>query len=160
MAPDLFSIRGTENLGTKLQLWHNEWRQCHAAWQGTDVELPPGRPKFLGYVVQSHNLRNDQHGMTRGWRIFGGIINQMVQNNIVNLLTPLDQVVDWDNSDYNLGLIPNLHSLIPYSQRAKKPVFDCSYSDGLQGSHVTRAADSRAHFTGIVEIIKNTLDWD
>lgn len=160
MAPDLFSIRGTENLASKLQLWQREWQQCHVAWQGNDLELPPGRPKFLGYVVQSHNLRNNQDGMTRGWNLFGRIINDTVQNNIVRVLTPLDQVVDWDEGDYKLGMIPNLHSLIPYSQRARKPVFDCTYADGLRGDHIRRAADARGHFTGIVDIIRDTLNWD
>lgn len=159
MAPDLFSIRGTQNLGTKLLLWHDEWQQCHHAWRGNGLELPPGTPKFLGYVVQSHNIRNNQSGMTKGWNIYGQIIGRAVQDAIVNPLTPLDQVVDWDNSDYRLGMIPNLHSLVPYSQRARKPVFDCSYADGLQGNHVARAVESREHFTDIVGIIRRTLEW-
>lgn len=159
MAPDLFSIRGTENLGIKLQLWNEEWKQCRAAWRGEGLELPPGVPKFLGYVVQSHNIRNNKDGMTKGWRIFGQAISRSVQENIVDKLTALDQVVDWDDSDYNLGMIPNLHSLIPYSQRARKPVFDCSYPDGLQGNHVARAGEAKDHFSGIVNIIKDTLTW-
>ncbi|MDA8305973.1 MAG: AAA family ATPase, partial [Deltaproteobacteria bacterium] len=34
MSPDLFSIRGTDNLGSKLVTWHNEWAQCNDAWRG------------------------------------------------------------------------------------------------------------------------------
>ncbi|WP_083901304.1 ParA family protein [Azospirillum sp. B4] len=159
MAPDLFSIEGTRNLGEKLVLWHREWAQCHQAWNGNDVELPDGTPKFLGYVIQSHNIRNNSEKMTRGWNMFGRIIEQNVQSNIVDKLTTIDQVVDWADGSYNLGMIPNLHSLIPYSQAARKPVFDCSYGDGLQGAHVTRAAESRDHFSGIVDIIRQTLVW-
>ena len=29
IAPDLFSIRGTENLGSKLETWRREWDQCN-----------------------------------------------------------------------------------------------------------------------------------
>lgn len=159
MAPDLFSIRGTKNLGDKLRRWNQEWTQCNTASRADSLTLPGGRPKFLGYVVQSHNLRNNRDGMTKGWNLFGKIIAEHVDTNIVDVLTPLDQVVDWEDSDYNLGQIPNLHSLIPYSQNARKPVFDCSYADGLRGDHIPRAAETRKHFKGIVDIIRNSQYW-
>jgi chromosome partitioning protein len=70
VAPDLFSIRGTENLGSKFETWRREWDQCNGAWAGDGLAIPHGRPKFLGYVVQQHNIRNNAAGMTQGWQIF------------------------------------------------------------------------------------------
>lgn len=160
MAPDLFSVRGTENLASKLKSWHAEWRQCHESWKGDNLELPNGRPKFLGYVIQNHNRRNNETGMTHGWGLYGRVIANAVNENIINALTPLDQVVDWDDGEFNLGQIPNLHSLIPYSQRARKPVFYCTSRDGLKGAHITRAAESMQYFLGITEIIQSTLEMD
>jgi chromosome partitioning protein len=156
VAPDLFSIRGTENLGSKLVTWRREWDQCNGAWKDTIFEIPKGRPKFLGYVIQHHNIRNNLEGMTKGWQIFGEKLESSIQANIVDALTPLDQVQP--AAGHNLGKIPNLHSLIPYSLKARKPVFDCTSSDGLKGAHINRARDSRDHFEPMVTAILQMLN--
>ena len=67
--------------------------------------------------------------------------------NIVARLAPLEQVVEWEDGSYYLGAIPNLHSLVPYSQDARKPIFDCGTADGLKGAHVSKARDSIDLFT-------------
>jgi cellulose biosynthesis protein BcsQ len=78
VSPDLFSIRGTKNLGEKLKTWRAEWDQCNAS-SNTDVDLPRGNPKFLGYVTQQHNIRSNSRGMTRGWDIFGGQLEKAIK---------------------------------------------------------------------------------
>jgi cellulose biosynthesis protein BcsQ len=158
VAPDLFSIQGTENLGRKLVSWRKEWDQANAAWDDDELSIPLGRPMYLGYVVQMHNRRSrSPGGMTAGWGIYGQQLEDAVQENIVKKLEPLDQVIEWQDDDYNLGQIPNLHSLIPYSLEARKPVFNCTAEDGLRGAHITSAADSRSHFTQIVDTIKGVV---
>lgn len=153
VSPDLFSIRGTENLGSKLVSWNKEWRQAHDAWAGEGIELPPGKPAFLGYVMQQHNVRQTATGMTQGWSIFGSRIEEAVKANIVDKLLPTGQVLQWSDGSWDLGKIPNLHSLIPYSQEARKPVFDCGSADGLKGAHLSRAKKSRALFQPMVETL-------
>lgn len=153
MSPDLFSIRGTENLGNKLVTWAKDWSQCHQAWSGVDLRLPPGKPAFLGYVMQQHNVRQTSTGMTKGWSIFGSRVEDAVRHNIVEKLKQNKQVVNWDDNNWNLGRIPNLHSLIPYSQEARKPVFDCTSADGLKGEHITRARNSKKLFRPIVDTL-------
>jgi len=157
MSPDLFSIRGTENLGKKLVVWHKEWAQCNTAWEGADIALPPGTPVFLGYVMQQHNVRQTSTGMTRGWSIFGARVKEAVKNNIVNKLSASKQAIEWGNGDWELGMIPNLHSLVPYSQEARKPVFDCTGVDGLRGDHLSRARDSHKLFRPIVNRLLDVL---
>lgn len=156
VAPDLFSIRGTENLGSKLVTWRKEWEQCNRAWDGVDIEIPNGKPVFVGYVVQQHNERRNSEGMTQGWQIFGNRLEDAIQNNIIDKL-PSDQVLEWDDNSFNLGLIPNLHSLIPYSLEARKPVFDCTSNDGLRGAHISRARESINHFENISNSIINLI---
>jgi len=157
MSPDLFSIRGTENLGNKLFLWRDEWNQCQTAWKGEGLKLPQGKPVFLGYVMQQHNIRqNSEEGMTKGWSIFGDRVEEAVHKNIVQKLSPI-QVHDWPDSNWNIGKVPNLHSLVPYSLEARKPVFDCRAKDGLNGAHITRARDSKEHFQPIVDKLLEVL---
>lgn len=72
-------------------------------------------------------------------------------NNIVLKLLPLGQVEERES--YNLGMIPNLHSLIPYSQKSHKPVYKCDYSDGLRGEHLTKASYSKRLYDDMLNII-------
>lgn len=160
LSPDLFSIKGTQNLGNKFSVWHDEWANNLKRWQKEDsriprTELPHGKPVFLGYVTQQHNIRNTNSGMTRGWEIFGEQIKSAVTNNVVNQLKPFDQVVT--KEDYLLGQIPNLHSLVPYSLNAHKPVYKCTSQDGLKGAHISKARESKELYTGIIEAIRNLL---
>jgi cellulose biosynthesis protein BcsQ len=157
VAPDLFSIRGTENLGSKLAKWRKEWDQCNGAWSSDTLKIPKGQPKFLGYIVQQHNLRDNASGMTQGWRIFGDQLQSAIATNIVARLQPLGQVYNGASPDFNLGKIPNLHSLIPYSQEARKPVFRCTSADGLRGAHIQKALDSKALFQPIATMIESVI---
>lgn len=154
LSPDLFSIKGTENLGNKFEIWNEEWERNLSKWRNQGVkELPNGKPKFVGYVTQQHNLRSNKEGMTLGWKIFGGQVDEAVRKNIVEKLIPLDQVVIRES--YKLGAIPNLHSLIPYSLNARKPVYKCTGSDGLKGAHISRAKKSGKYYNEIIEVIMN-----
>lgn len=158
VAPDLFSIQGTENLGNKLVIWRKEWDQLNGAWGSSDLLVPDGSPMYLGYVMQQHNVRSNAAGMTDGWKIYGDELDPAITKNIVKKLAPINQVIDWDDKNYNLGKIPNLHSLVPYSMEARKPIFYCNGSDGLKGAHITKAKDSAELFRPIVETLENVID--
>lgn len=152
LSPDLFSIKGTQNLGNKFLIWNEEWKVIVNKWKNNiDLCLPNASPKFLGYVTQQHNIRTNAEGMTLGWKIFGNQVSDAVNNNIVERLKPLNQVVERD--DYNLGQIPNLHSLIPYSLNARKPVYKCSSVDGLKGAHISKARESKRFYDKLLQTI-------
>jgi len=153
VAPDLFSIRGTQNLGNKLVAWSNEWDQVAYAGRESGIDMPSGKPIFLGYVRQQHNVRNNESGMTRGWSVFGDRVEHAIQDNLINKLAPLGQVMNWTDQNWDLGSIPNLHSLVPYSQEARKPIFDCDGSDGLRGAHLSKARDTRDLYVDMANII-------
>lgn len=158
VAPDLFSIQGTENLGNKLIAWRKDWDQVNAAWSSNELSIPRGRPTYLGYVIQQHNVRSNSKGMTQGWSIYGDELIPAITENIVEKLKPISQTVEWDDDDFELGKIPNLHSLIPYSMEARKPIFYCNSGDGLNGAHISKARNSDQHFSDIVETLEQVLD--
>lgn len=158
VAPDLFSIQGTENLGNKLVGWRKDWDQVNNAWGNAELDIPKGRPTYLGYVIQQHNIRSNTSGMTKGWSIYGDELVPAITRNIVEKLKPINQVVEWDDEDYELGKIPNLHSLIPYSMDARKPIFYCNSGDGLNGAHISKAKETEDHFIDIVETLEQVLE--
>jgi chromosome partitioning protein len=94
VAPDLFSIQDTENLGNKLVTWRKDWDQCNTAWSGGSLSIPRGQPSYLGYVIQMHNVRSNSSGMTQGWNIYGKELEPAIQENIIAKLRPLRQVVE------------------------------------------------------------------
>lgn len=156
VAPDLFSIKGIENLGNKLVLWKQEWKQCADAWSAVgsseQLALPSGSPQFAGYVMQQHNVRSSSPtGMTQGWSIYGDKVEASVSSSLVMKLG-LTNKTSWE-----LGKIPNLHSLVPYSQEARKPIFDCRSADGLRGEHITKARNSKNLYDEIVNNIQSLL---
>lgn len=160
LSPDLFSIKGTQNLGNKFISWHDEWENNLRKWKRPNSgisldELPHGAPKFLGYVTQQHNIRDSKSGMTIGWSIFGDKVDEAVRKNIVEQLGPLGQNDEREN--YLLGKIPNLHSLVPYSLNAHKPVYKCNSSDGLKGSHISKARESKNLYQDIIDAIQRLL---
>jgi len=106
--------------------------------------------------MQQHNIRDNATGMTQGWQIFGNRLESAIQKHVVDRLTLLGQVHNGSDT-FNLGKIPNLHSLIPYSLEARKPVFQCTSSDGLKGAHIQRARDSKHLFTPIADTISSVL---
>ena len=160
VAPDLFSIQGTENLGNKLGSWRKDWKQINDAWEDSTLDIPDGTPTYLGYVIQQQNIRSSPTGMTKGWTIYGSELVPAIRKNIVDKLTPIGQVALWEDDDYELGKIPNLHSLIPYSMDAKKPIFYCNSGDGLNGAHISKAKQTTEHFAEIVSTLENVLDPD
>lgn len=160
LSPDLFSIKGTENIGNKFVTWNEEWNNNLKKWKDEkngipSKDLPKGAPIFLGYVMQQHNARDTKSGMTKGWEIFGKRIDDAIKKNIVDKLLPLNQAQIKES--YRLGEIPNLHSLIPYSLSAHKPIYKCTYKDGLVGGHITKAKDSRNLFNDVIDEIRKLL---
>lgn len=81
-----------------------------------------------------------------------------MRQNIVSRLEPLGQVFHWGDGLFDLGGIPNLHSLVPYSQEAKKPIFDLRSGDGLTGAHISRARNSTEYFEPMVDVLLQVLD--
>jgi len=53
--------------------------------------------------------------------------------------------------NYQLGQIPNLHSLIPLSQNAHVPIFTLSGRDGVVGAHFAKVRESEDIFAAVAE---------
>ena len=126
VAPDLFSIRGTKNLGKRIYDWSKEWVQTQEHIKELKFKIPLGKPKFLGYVAQNHNARQSANeDMTKGWAQYGEILESSITTNIVNTLKLIQQVFEPIDGNYRISQTPNLHSLIPYSMAARKPIYMC-----------------------------------
>lgn len=59
LGPDLFSLKGLQNLGPTLRTWRRDW-QKRLKEQPGDIETSKGQMMPIGYVVIQHSVRLDR----------------------------------------------------------------------------------------------------
>ena len=59
LAPDLFSLQGLKNLGPTLQEWRVIWAELLTKGP-SDVSMPKGTMKPVGYIVMQHGIRDSR----------------------------------------------------------------------------------------------------
>lgn len=157
MSIDIFSVKAIENISAWMLKWRKQWKiGVKNVDDPDDVETSLARElKFIGYVSQQYTAKVDSTGTKRAVNAYEKIMSQFESvvskelSNTVSLAAP--------KKNFDLGSIPNLHSLIPLSQSARTPVFSLKSSDGVRGAHFTKVKDAKLTF-GLVakEIISRT----
>jgi hypothetical protein len=64
----------------------------------------------------------------------------------------------FDEVDYLLGTIPNLYSLIPMSQFARRPIFALRAKDGVRGAHFNKVKEAEDLFQTIAERLEQNIE--
>lgn len=155
---DIFSVRATENISTWLKEWSRRLDlQLQALTNQDEIEIADliFRLRLLGYVNQQYTAKRDAFGERRAVKAYEKIMSEIPGAIEINLASARPGPQDFD---YNLGSIPNLHSLVPMSQNSRKPVFDLKSSDGIVGAHFVKVKDSFALFEGIAECFAKNIE--
>ncbi|SMF43858.1 AAA domain-containing protein [Tistlia consotensis] len=147
MATDIFSLKAIENIAEWFSEWTKKWK---SGLQNSDAEpgdIPVQIPEtvtFAGYVTQQYLAKKDSTGTRRAVNAYDRIISQVgsvVQKNFSDSIKLIPNV-----TDYNIGTIPNLFSLIPMSQTRRKPIFGLASADGIRGAHFAKVRDAKEIF--------------
>lgn len=159
MSLDIFSILAIENIGATLESWRTRFNigitnsNDPDALEGLNTSFSI---KFLGYVTQQYTAKKSQ-GIRRPVRAFEEILRRVpetIEKEIISKVNK-DNVLNINN--YNLGTIPNLHSLLPLSQSAHKPIFKLSYQDGVVGAHFAKVDEFKVTINDIAaHLLENT----
>lgn len=146
LGADLFSLQGLKNLGPTLRSWRNGWEKRLGNWGSPDFELPEGRMKPLGYIVQQHSVR-----LSRPVKAYDKWINRMpavyheaVLRDSTTATTPLQDPAC-------LATLKHYRSLIPMGQEARKPIFHLTPADGAIGSHAQAVQEAYKDFKFLAE---------
>lgn len=142
MSTDIFSLKAVENIGQTVLTWQRHLENGLALVHDKD-ELELTRHawnlKFAGYVTQQYTFRRDAYGTPRAVKAYDRIMRHIptvIRTELVNRLgAPANTV------RYELGSIPNFHSLIPLSQIHRKPIFALRGADGVVGAHFAKVKD-------------------
>lgn len=151
MVPDMFSLRGTQNIGRVFANWIENYQLALKRMEEMDFQIAPGHPHFSGYVLQQFNkYRKRTTKAFENWtRQIPAVMDEFIIRPLSSVnLQPYNLVSE--NSNRQLAEFKNYNSLIPMAQDAQKPIFDLTYSDGIVGGHMQYVRDCRNEFDAIV----------
>ncbi len=142
LAPDLFSLKGLQNLGPRLREWRGEWSE-RLKKRPPGLDLPQGRMNPLGYVVMQHAARLDRpvKAYAKWMARIPGVYREAVLGEV-----PPQVAVTIDRDPYCLSTLKHYRSLMPLAQEARKPMFLLKSADGAIGSHAKAVQDCYRDF--------------
>ncbi|MFZ6184899.1 ParA family protein [Nannocystis pusilla] len=161
LAPDLFSLRGLQNVGEVLHEWREEWdtaRVKNLQSAARRREPPPLLPQRwmqpLGYVVQQHLTIADEP--VRAYQRWLKQIPASFAEDVLQRSAPASSSVQDD--PHCLGFLRHFASLVPLAQAAHKPLFELAHADGVVGSQYQTVARATKAFEQLAEAILVKLD--
>ena len=126
-ALDEFSLRAIQTLGNTMVRWIDQWSDIRdLAPDGT--YLLPGRPRFLGYVVQSFKLYAG--AMVSQAREFLPRLDRRVAEDIVAVLERENaELIKTRPGHAMFGQVPNLSGLVALGQSTGRPLWKLADAD-------------------------------
>jgi cellulose biosynthesis protein BcsQ len=156
LAPDLFSLRGLENMGPTLREWRREWSVVRDQWmRGRDQESWPVHAiDPIGYVVQQHLARVDRP--VKGYANWAQRIPSCYRENVLqeDLHGEIPGIAD---DPHCLATLRHFASLVPLAQAARKPLFDLRQADGIGGGQLKTVAEAKAQIESLAGKILEKL---
>ncbi|AJA09824.1 phage-related regulatory protein [Sphingopyxis fribergensis] len=158
MSIDIFSLKAFENISR----WMDKWR-AHWEYSVNSPLLDADNPavvdaksltgaSFIGYVSQQYIAKRDATGERRPVKSYDEIIQQIdgqIDQYFKGSLLP--------PKPYEIGKIPNLHSLAPMSQSRRKPIFSLVAADGVVGAHFAKVKEAKEIFGEVSDEIRKRL---
>lgn len=152
MGADLFSLQGLKNLGPTLKNWMNAWGKRLENWSNSeekndysDLQLPEGKMKPLGYVCQQYGTRLDRP--VRAYDKWMQRIPHVYREAVLGEENPVE--IKQEDDPYCIAIIKHYRSLVPLAQEHRKPIFDLTVANGAIGSHANAVAMAKNDFRNL-----------
>jgi chromosome partitioning protein len=148
LAPDLFSIKGLQNLGPRLREWRQGW-QDRLSKRPPGLHLPGGWMEPVGYVVLQHPVRLDRP--VKAYEKWMARVPQVYRVSVLDEKSA--NPVGVDDDPYCLATLEHYRSLVPLAQEARKPMFHLKPADGASGAHVAQVQGCYKDFQALARRI-------
>ncbi len=148
VAPNLFSLKGLQNLGPRLRQWRTEW-QDRLQRRPAGMELPQGRMEPIGYVVMQHAVRLDRP--VKAYAKWMARIPGLYRETVLD--EPAAKAILAEDDPHCLSMLKHYRSLMPMAQEVRKPMFFLKPADGAIGAHVAAVQDCYRDFRGLAQQI-------
>jgi cellulose biosynthesis protein BcsQ len=143
LGPDLFSLQGLRNLGPTLRSWYKGWNERLAKNPSSDLRLPRGTMKPIGYIVMQHSVRRDRP--VRSYDKWIARIPSTYRQYVLDE-NNCESVPLVANDPHCFALLRHYRSLMPMAQEARKPIFELKPADGALGAHTYAVMDAYQDF--------------
>lgn len=146
LGADLLSLQGLKNLGPTLESWRMLWEKRLGNWESQDFDLPKGRMKPIGYIMQQHSVRLSRpiRANDKWFNRMPAVYHEKVLGNSTTAAAP-------SQDEECLGIMKHYRSLIPMGQEARKPIFHLTSADGAIGSHAEAVHEAFKDFKLLAE---------
>lgn len=151
MIPDLFSLRGSQNLGRVFADWISNYENAKQRIGNLPFYIPNGKPIFSGYVLQQFNIYRTRK--TKAYQNWGEQIPTYIRQFVIDPLTTIDPNLILGLTNYQVAEFKNYHSLVPMAQESLKPIFELKSQDGVIGAHYQYVDSCRNEFQGIANYL-------
>lgn len=113
-ACDLFSTRALSTLGHSLESWIREW-QVISQLAPDNTTLLPGRPIFLGYILQKFRVYGG--AVSEGFSQYAALLEKAANADIATVLKKIDKSLASTSLSYNkLGQVKDFGKLAAQAQ--------------------------------------------
>ena len=113
-ACDLFSTRALSTLGHSLESWIREW-QVIAQLAPDNTTLLPGRPTFLGYILQKFRVYGG--ALSEGFSSYAALLEKAANADIATVLRKIDKSLASTSLSYNkLGQVKDFGKIAALAQ--------------------------------------------
>jgi len=150
VAPDLFSVRGLQNVGARLKSWREEWAERVDRSPKLEFALPSGEMRPIGYVVSRHSEFAD--GVVKAFQKWIAKIPSAYRGAVDNPPIP-DEAI-------SLGRLKDYRSLIAMAQETRKPMFKLKPGDGAIGGHQRAVTAAYNDFERLAREIAARIDLE
>ncbi len=156
LAPDLYSLRGLQNLGPTLRGWRREWKERLSCNPVHDLSLPGGQMRPVGYIVLQHAVRFDRP--VQAYDRWMGHIAAVYREAVLDE-DPTTAPSTIDDDPYCLAALKPYRSLMPLAQEARKPMFALKPADGALGVHARAVQECFKDFRVLVQRIAGVIEF-
>ena len=139
VTPDIFSVRALSSVGATVRRWVDDYEMASKRIEsaGFGVEMPAGKPKFLGYVPQQFGIWRQQ-----ATQAFQHWIDELEDGIRKNLTDKLDGAASGSlvargvKTRPKIEELQNYHSLVPAAQKVARPIFALRGNIDVNPGHV------------------------
>lgn len=143
MAADLFSLYALDNIGSWMKAWIRDYERAArtVSEENDDImengvlpKTPDVADGYVGYTVQQYVTKNTG-GHLRSVNAYDRYRRQIPER-----AESLEQYRAERADDLDLGVVPNMFSMIPLAQAKHAPIADLTTADGVRGAQVNQQA--------------------
>lgn len=156
MAADLFSLYALDNISEWVRAWTRDYHRGYQTltereeFDPEDARLksePSVSSGWIGYTVQQY-VTKAMRGSSRSVNAY-----ERYRRQIPDRAETLSAISYPNVEDHDLGVVPNMFSMVPLAQAVHAPIRDLTPADGLRGAQ----ANQQERYVQRLEEIANRL---